>query len=512
MKKTVLIFFLCSLILRCTAQTYLDTICWVKVQDQNCMPYQNKYSQVDSLNTLFSNHRVHFYKKALPFAKNSELLKIYEIRCAGKIDSLIAELKNKYHSQFTSFSKFESESEKRMVYNPSDYMWYLTTLDTTAWLWHLKKTQCDKAWDLTKGSPNIKIAILDYNFDVTHPDLATKIYPTYDPYDSSTFDCSTGADGHGTAVASLAGAETDGGGQLASAGFNTMLIAYHTSGSRQVVLQKALHASNIMGANIIMSCAGAGALECDSDATTGERLIVKEILDNGTAIIWPAGNGSTGTHCPEGDTISSDWHPFYPFNPIYDNRIIIVSGTSKGDSLYYVNKTMHPPEETTWSYFPEVDLCAPGHDLMTAAVSNCDTSSWPYYGSSGGTSFATPIAAGIAALVLSVKPDLTPADLKTVLKSTTDPIADAANYPGMVGTGRINARKAVCYVYNNYPLSISNATIEGNNTFTRYQITITNSIFDTNSIVEIKTGDLTINSPFEVRTGGSLLITNYVCQ
>jgi hypothetical protein len=43
----------------------------------------------------------------------------------------------------------------------------------------------------------------------------------------------------------------------------------------------------------------------------------------------------------------------------------------------------------------------------------------------------------------SINPCLSTADVKAILKSTTDPVVDAANYPGMVGTGRVNAYKAV---------------------------------------------------------------------
>lgn len=507
MKNILLVLLFSSLIIECAAQKYLDTIFWVKVNDEKCMPYMDKFSQNSSLNTLFNNHKVHSYKQALPFAKNPELLKIYEIHCEGEIDNLISELKSKHSSQFSKYSKFETEDIKRMVYAPSDYMWYLTTQDTTGWLWHLYKTKCHLAWDIIKGSSGIRIAIMDYNFDITHPDLADKLNPTFDPFNNTTFNCNAGSNNHGTIVAGCAGAETDGGGQLASSGFNTIIIPYHTSESRQVVLQKALHASNVMGANIILSCAGLGALGCNPDTTTGEELIVREILDNGTAIIWPAGNGTNDTHC--GDAING-FHAFYPFNPEYDDRIIIVSGTGKGDSLYYYDQNNQI--EMTWSYFPEVDICAPGHELMGANISNCGNAAWPYFGANGGTSFATPIAARIAALVLSVKPDLSPADLQTVLKSTTDPVADEADYSGMVGTGRINAYKAVCYTYNNYPLTITDSTFTGNNTFTRNQININNSTFDSNSNVEIKTGDITINGPFEAELGCSLLITNYTCQ
>ena len=86
MKKIVLILLLSSLIYKCTAQQYLDTICWVKVIDVNYMPTEGDSSQINSLNTLFDNFNVHFYRQALPFAKNTELLKICEIRSEGALD------------------------------------------------------------------------------------------------------------------------------------------------------------------------------------------------------------------------------------------------------------------------------------------------------------------------------------------------------------------------------------------------------------------------------------------
>ncbi|MCX6257953.1 MAG: S8 family serine peptidase, partial [Bacteroidia bacterium] len=74
---------------------------------------------------------------------------------------------------------------------------------------------------------------------------------------------------------------------------------------------------------------------------------------------------------------------------------------------------------------------------------DCGSNQWPYFGNCEGTSFATPIVAGVAALVLSVNPCLEPQDVKYILKSTTDPVIDADNYPNGVGTGRVNAYNAV---------------------------------------------------------------------
>ncbi len=65
----------------------------------------------------------------------------------------------------------------------------------------------------------------------------------------------------------------------------------------------------------------------------------------------------------------------------------------------------------------------------------------PYYTTFGGTSAASPTAEGVAALVLSANPSLTPDQLKTVLKSSTDPML--GSLPFQVGTGYVNALNAV---------------------------------------------------------------------
>jgi subtilisin family serine protease len=75
---------------------------------------------------------------------------------------------------------------------------------------------------------------------------------------------------------------------------------------------------------------------------------------------------------------------------------------------------------------------------------------WPYYGFCSGTSFATPIVAGVCGLIKSINPCLTPAEIQYIIKSTTDPIADAAQYSGLVGTGRINAYQAVLLASDYY--------------------------------------------------------------
>ena len=128
----------------------------------------------------------------------------------------------------------------------------------------------------------------------------------------------------------------------------------------------------------------------------------------------PAGNGVDGTNCRGGsDTIDS---PFFPLHPFYDDRIIMVTSTDINDNHIWLNGS----DSVIHSFYPEVDICAPGYDLMGATSTQrdtcdgspvcCESISWPYYEGLTGTSFATPIVAGTCALMKSVNSNLTQLD------------------------------------------------------------------------------------------------------
>jgi subtilisin family serine protease len=439
------------------------------------------------LNSIFNANYVVYYEKALPFAQTPELHKIHEIRCScnGHIDNVINDLSTSFSGTFDRFSKFEV-MDSVYVYDPVDWMWVAHADD---WLWHLKRIQADYAWDITRGDPEIKIAVIDYDFDVTHPDLASEIIPHNDPYSGYQYSCNT-MHWHGTTVASFASAETteQGGtpqGQLASVGFNTKIIGY-LSGSRQTNLAKALHACNVMGADVMVSCAG-GSLHCFPDPNSGEELIVKEILDNGMSIVMPAGNGPNGTSCgPAGNQ-----HAFYPFNPEYDDRIIIVTSTDFDDNHYWEDSQ---GIEYTHSHFPEVDICSPGYNIMGAGQTECGNNTWPYFGAYGGTSFATPIVAGVCALIKSINSDFTPGEIQEFIKRTADPVMDAENYPGLIGSGRINAYNTV-----NLATNCNEETIYEDETWSEDKIILCGLTIEENVT-------LTINSTIKFSPRSKLII------
>ena len=435
------------------AQDYYDTICWVRVNDPQYYATDGvMHSQKAELNSLFAKNGVQYYEKAYPFAKTPELLKIHEIRCeTGKdISKLIQSLQENFNIVFDNFLRIEIPDEDVMVYDPVDWMWYAHSND---WLWHLKKIQADLAWDITTGDTAVKTAVIDYAIDVNHPDLASEIYPPYDPYTEDTLPTNYN---HGSAVASFVSAETAKQGevslgQLASVGFDTKIIAYQSPNTSTGFLQKALHSSTVMGADVIVSCAG-GSLMREPLTATGEELVMKEILNNGTVIVMPAGNGSTGTH----NSNANGYTEFYPFNSSYDERVIVVTSTDTADCHRFIVNG----EDKTHSHFPTVDICAPGYGVFGAQHSQyCSNPDFPYYGNLTGTSFAAPIVAGACALLKSINKDFTPGEIQYFIKSTADPVQDEHDYHGMLGAGRLNIYRAVQKANDCSPIIISSNEI-----------------------------------------------------
>jgi subtilisin family serine protease len=428
------------------------------------------------LDNAFKDFKVFSYKYAYPKAKNEYLRKFASIECNCDVEELATFLKENYS---TTFSDIEyAQDLGHPDYNPSDPMWYQTNPDGTPVLWHLNKIEADESWDITKGSSNITVAIIDQGFDISHPDLANKTLSTTDPRTGNPFGYTT--EYHGTFCASFAGAETDGGGQLASVGFNTMLWLYDYNISAADI---AYYASFDKGADVISF-----SWYSSTPATAREKLLVQEVLDNGTVIVRSAGN----SQC------DSDNNRF-PFAYQVDSRIIIVSATDKNDN--HTN-----PSGTTFANYPEVSVCAPGYNVMGAIRYNNGSVTNPYAIGSG-TSYATPIVAGVCALLKSINKNLTPAQIKNIIQTTTDPVADAYLYPGTIGTGRVNAYKAVqAAVCSTTTVNFTNQTVSTDTTVTScgdiyvQDVTVTNGA----TLTLDAFGEVTLGSNVEVQLGSEL--------
>jgi len=489
---------------------------WVSVNNPLALPLSDGTPITGSkkLNALFTDYDVQYFGVVFPGANTPILKNKYKVACDGcNIDTLIKKMTDDF-AYFSGFRKHQYENV--VAHDPEDGMWQLTMSDPDEWLWHLKLIKADLAWNITTGDPDITIGIIDTYFDLDHPDLESKFVVNYDPFDNQEFDdcvlANTGNFPHGTAVASFAGAETieEGGtansGQLASVGFKTMLLGYKAwSGS---YLERAWHAATVMKVDILTSSAG-GWTFCP-DLSGEDEAVVKEILDRGTVIVMPAGNGNNGTHNFCSSVDPTNHTAFFPLSPYYDDRIILVTSTDKHDRHHPTGMNAN----NVHSHYPMVDLCAPGYGLMHATPTSCGASGWPYFGSGSGTSYATPIVAGTAALILSVNPCLSPADVEYILKTTTDPVVDAASFSGLIGTGRVNAYSAVyaATTYGNVAPITSNITWSGDR-FVKGTVTVSSGTLTINGTVRMaKNAKIVVNSGATLNINGGVLTSSSGCS
>ena len=127
----------------------------------------------------------------------------------------------------------------------------------------------------------------------------------------------------------------------------------------------------------------------------------------GKAGVVASAAGNQGIACSSGD----------------DPYILTVGATDSSDNLFY------------WSNMGNnLDLVAPG-TVYTTLLGGL-------YGVGGGTSFASPIVAGAAALVLSVNPNLTPGQVQNLLKGGADDLG-GAGWDSNFGSGRVNVGQAL---------------------------------------------------------------------
>ena len=270
--------------------------------------------------------------------------------------------------------------------------------------WHLAKIQGPQAWGVTTGSPSVVVAVIDSGVFGTHPDLTINLAPGWN-FVKSNSDTSDLL-GHGTAVA----------GTIAAAGNNGIGVAGVTWDSRIMPLV-------VVDENDLAAYSDiAQAIQYAADH--GVRVMNISIggpaqsstLQSAVDYAWEKGALIFASAMNNG---ASD-----PSYPAACNHVMAVSATDINDHLASFS-----------NYGSWIALSAPGDSILT-------TTNGGGYAYWFGTSFASPIAAGVAALSLTVNPSLTNAELVTILETTADQVGHPGYDPSF-GWGRVNAFRAV---------------------------------------------------------------------
>lgn len=254
------------------------------------------------------------------------------------------------------------------------------------------------AWDITKGSSNVVIAVVDTGIQQDHPDLDSKILAGYDFVDGDT--SPDDSVGHGTHVAGIAAAETDnqsfGAGACPLCTIMPIRVIEDRRGKLSDVVAGIIYAAD-NGAQVInLSLGGVEAVA----------------LENAINYAW--GQGAF-LACAAGN--NGENKSFYPAAYAH---CLSVAATDRND---------------TWASFSNygewVDMAAPGSSIYSTLTNND-------YGSLIGTSMAAPHVAGIAGLLFSQ--GLTNSQIRGRLCTTADDIAGTGTY---WQCGRLNASRAV---------------------------------------------------------------------
>ncbi|SDX32868.1 thermitase [Marininema mesophilum] len=263
-----------------------------------------------------------------------------------------------------------------------------------------QKMQVPAAWDVTKGSSDVKVAVVDTGVQFDHPDLKGQILQGYDFVDNDND--AKDEQGHGTHVSGTVAALTDNGVGVAGVAPNVKVLAVRVldengSGTNEGVAKGITYAAD-QGAKVIsLSLGGSSPSKTLEDS-------VNYAWNKGAVVVCAAGN-------------SGNTSPNYP---AYYEKAIAVAATNADD------KKASFSTYGTW-----VDVAAPGENIISTVLGGG-------YDKYSGTSMATPHASGVAALLASQGRSNT--EIRSTLESTADKITGTGDY---WVHGRLNAAKAV---------------------------------------------------------------------
>lgn len=267
--------------------------------------------------------------------------------------------------------------------------------------WHLAKVAAPAAWDTTNGA-GVTIAILDTGVNGAHPDLAANMVAGWNVYDNN----SNTADvyGHGTAVAGVAAAAGNNMAGAAGLAWGAKIMPIRVSQPDGLATYSAMAQGITWAAD-----QGAKVANLSYQTVAGSSTITNAaayLRSKGGVLVVCAGN--------------SGIQEAYAAN----SNLTAVTATTSTDAF------------ATFSSFGSfVDIAAPGAGVYL-------TTSSGGYSTGNGTSFASPVVAGVYALMAAANPRLTPANLDQALFSTALDLGTAG--PDLYyGAGRVDAARAV---------------------------------------------------------------------
>ncbi len=296
-----------------------------------------------------------------------------------------------------------------------------------------------RAWHITRGSAEIKIAVLDSGIELEHPDLQANLVAGYDAIarDSVANDDNLyGMGGHGTAAAGIIAAVADNGIGLSGLAPNCKLMpirVFDENATDDLALAAGIRAAVDLGADVLNNSWGGGS----PSAVITEAIKYARARGRngrGCVLVFSAGNMGTGSI-------------IYPASLAH----VIAVGAS---NMFDEKKSAASRDgQLKWgsNYGEGLAVVAPTLVYTTDLAGNAGYSKDDYYAAFDGTSAAAPHVAGLAGLLLSLNPSLTASEVQSLIEASCDKIGryayDESRPNGWwntrYGYGRINAYRAL---------------------------------------------------------------------
>lgn len=314
-----------------------------------------------------------------------------------------------------------------------------------------------RAWNVSQGSSDVVIAIVDSGVYYDHPDLIDKLWRNPEPGRANeyfAFEIANDTIGwnfwesgnifsgqspvqnanpignysvHGTHVAGTAAASTDNGLGVAGTGFNSLFMPVKAGGTRDHPNSIAYGFQGILYAAIneaqVINCSfgGYGRSEFGQD-------VINFATAMGSLVVAAAGNDSSPS-------------TFYPAG--YDNVLSV--GSVGGQGNRYTGAVSFFS-----NYGRHLDVFATGFDITSTwfDVQNYrNTGEWETsYNRSTGTSMAAPVVSGLAALIIDMYPDWSPERVAAQIRSTAGSLNEVNpqnRFRNNLGKGLIDAHAAL---------------------------------------------------------------------
>ncbi len=346
--------------------------------------------------------------------------------------------------------------------------------------WHLYSQwgiNAPTAWQTTMGAPSLVVAVIDTGIS-SHPELDAKVVPGYDfvsdvesakdgdGWDSNATDPGDSIEGspsswHGTHVAGIIAAASNANG-IAGVAPNVLIQPVRVMGAGGATEEDLIAAirwaaglkvegvpSNPTPARVInISMGTPRATGCSSwDGTPGPtEIALIEAKEAGVVVVTAAGNSNRSANLS------------YPGNCV---PTINVGATAyNGDRAVYSNYSIAGSDGNYYG----VDISAPGGDsenqgsapagtrglILSTMNDGKSSSGLATYDYQEGTSMASPIVAGVAALMLSVKPSMDFIQVVEIMQATVTPFPANSNcsITRRCGAGIVDAAAALAVVSN----------------------------------------------------------------